>query len=127
MNLISHVAIVVVPRWVRVLVVVILATLSIIYLGLSVLGIYDSTRPGWIEAGTYILGILLPFVLIGLILLGIMVAAHMGGVPAGLSRIQGRRPEPTKDVYSVRNSFQVLSAYAVTNPAQMVHCESGRD
>lgn len=68
MNLISHVAIVVVPRWVRVLVVVILATLSIIYLGLSVLGIYDSTRPGWIEAGTYILGILQPFVLIGLIL-----------------------------------------------------------
>jgi hypothetical protein len=67
MELISNVAIVMVPRWVRASVIGILAALALLYMGLGFAGIYDNTRPGWLEASTYILGILLPLVLIGLL------------------------------------------------------------
>ena len=49
---------------------VILALLGLLaglYLALSLFGIYDTTRPGWIEAGAYLFGAILPFLLIGLI------------------------------------------------------------
>lgn len=81
MNFVSNLAIMVVPRWVRIAVLVILALLGSIYLATAAIGIIDSDRPGWIEAGTYILGILLPF-LIG----GLLLSYSHSGVDALVSR-----------------------------------------
>lgn len=81
MNILSNVAIIVIPRWVKGTIIAILTMLALAYFGLSVLGIYDPSRPGWIEAGTYILGILLPFILTGLI-----IGFSQSGVEALLRR-----------------------------------------
>ncbi|MXO56702.1 hypothetical protein [Pontixanthobacter gangjinensis] len=81
MNLVSNISILVVPRWVRNTVLIILATLSAAYFALAIIGIVDHQRPGWIEAGTYILGILIPFLLIGLI-----VSYSQSGVEALIAR-----------------------------------------
>jgi hypothetical protein len=81
MNLVSNISILVVPRWVRNLVLAIMALLSLCYLALAIIGVLDQDRPGWIEAGTYILGILIPFLLIGL-----LAAYSQSGVEALVAR-----------------------------------------
>lgn len=65
---VSSLSIIVIPKWVRFTVIAILGCLSLIYLGFAIIGVLDSSRPGWIEAGSYVLGTLVPLILLGLIL-----------------------------------------------------------
>lgn len=68
MEFFSNLAVLVVPRWVKAAVVFILAALAFLYVGLSIIGVLDQSRPGWIVAGTYILGVLVPILLLVMVI-----------------------------------------------------------
>jgi hypothetical protein len=67
MNILGSVNAVVVPRWVRAAVVVLLGALIIAYGVSVVLGILDEQRSGWLEASAYLLGVLVPILIIVLV------------------------------------------------------------
>lgn len=64
MEVFSNLASLVVPKWVKVTVVLILTILIILYLTSAVMGILDKNRSGWLEAGAYILGTFTPLLIV---------------------------------------------------------------
>jgi len=61
---------IVIPRWVKAVVVAMLALLVAAYGVMVFLGVTgDAANDGWIEAAAYVLGILLPIFLIGLVIM----------------------------------------------------------
>lgn len=112
---------VVVPRWVRAAVVLLLGALIVAYGTSVVLGILDEQRSGWLEASAYLLGVLVPILIIVLVagfseggvaalgvrtqefLVRIMPAAFPGleepvtnFVPPGASSLKKRKPKKMK-------------------------------
>lgn len=74
---------VVVPRWVKAAVVVLLLALIVAYGFSIVLGILDEGRSGWLEASAYLLGVLIP-----ILILVLVVGFSEGGVAALRVRTQ---------------------------------------
>lgn len=112
MNILGSVNAVVVPRWVRAAVVILLGVLIVAY-GISVvLGILDHNRSGWLEASAYLLGVLIP------ILILVLVAGFSeGGVPALSIRTQefltGVLPSTFPGLEEPQTNFQQPNARAL--------------
>ncbi len=83
MDLFGTASAVVVPRWVKAAVVVLLLSLIVAYGFSIVLGILDEGRSGWLEASAYLLGVLIPILIIVLV-----VGFSEGGVAALRVRTQ---------------------------------------
>lgn len=109
MNLISNLSIMVIPRWVKAIVSLIVVALTVAYIAIAILGATDDTKPGWIEASAYLLGILLPFMFLALIL-----GFRESGVDALVAR-------------SARYLSQTIPSLAVAlqEPAQQFHVYGG--
>jgi hypothetical protein len=83
MDLFGTASAVVVPRWVKAAVVILLLSLIVAYGFSIVLGILDEGRSGWLEASAYLLGVLIPILIIVLV-----VGFSEGGVAALRVRTQ---------------------------------------
>lgn len=68
MDYFSNLAVLTVPKWVKLTISMVLAVLTLLYLVAGLFGVLDPNRPGWIIAGAYILGILIPIFILVLVI-----------------------------------------------------------
>lgn len=83
LNFFDMISSVIIPRWIKFFIAVVLALLIVAYIFVGYAGLMDiEGKAGWIEATAYILGMLLPALLIGSVILfaetGIAALRHQG-------------------------------------------------